>query len=138
MLTKVDRMSMASGLEIRVPFLDHDLVDFALSLPSEYKIVGSQRKRILYDAYKNDLPPELYQRPKKGFEVPLLTWLNKSSIKYELGKLTDESFINDQGIFEYKQVRRLMKSLNSYNPNDSHARIWALLVFQWWYRKHFM
>jgi len=74
MLRKVDSMSMAHSLEVRTPFLDHRLVEFVNKLPVEYKINQGMRKRILQDAFKNDLPSELYNRPKKGFEVPLLQW----------------------------------------------------------------
>ena len=71
-LVKVDRMSMANSLEVRVPFLDHEIVEFAFTLPTESKINGDIRKRILQDTFKDILPTELYNRPKKGFEVPLL------------------------------------------------------------------
>ncbi|MFT4982415.1 MAG: asparagine synthase (glutamine-hydrolyzing), partial [Bacteroidia bacterium] len=74
MLTKVDLMSMANSLEVRVPFLDHELVEFACSLPEEYKITSSIRKRILQETYRADLPELLFKRPKHGFEVPLLNW----------------------------------------------------------------
>ena len=74
MLTKVDLMSMANGLEVRVPFLDYEVVNFLFSLPSDYKINGRMRKRILQDSFRDILPRQLYNRPKKGFEVPLLKW----------------------------------------------------------------
>ncbi len=135
MLVKADRMSMAHGLEVRVPFLDHELVELANSMPEDYKVMGNQRKRILYDAYRDDLPPELYQRPKKGFEVPLLSWLKNSGIRYELAKLTDEKFLADQGIFDPKKVKKITRSLKSSSPSDNHARAWAILVFQWWWRR---
>ena len=74
MLTKVDKMSMASSLEVRVPFLDHHVVDFANSLPSAFKIKGSTTKRLLRRGFENDLPSEVFHRPKHGFEVPLEEW----------------------------------------------------------------
>ena len=67
MLTKVDLMSMAHGLEVRVPFLDHEVVEYAFSLPAESKLKGSFRKRILQDAFKDILPATLYNRPKARF-----------------------------------------------------------------------
>ncbi len=72
MLTKVDLMSMANGLEVRSPFLDYELVNFTFSLPADYKIDSSLRKRVVQDSFRALLPAELYNRPKKGFEVPLL------------------------------------------------------------------
>ncbi|ELR72770.1 Asparagine synthetase [Fulvivirga imtechensis AK7] len=136
MLTKVDRMSMANSLEIRVPFLDHEIVEFAFSLPADSKINSQLRKRIVQDTFRDLLPTELYNRPKKGFEVPLLKWLRqemKSTIKDDL--LADH-FIQQQGIFDVKTVQKLKRKLFSANPGDVHARIWGLLVFQWWWKRH--
>lgn len=137
MLKKVDMMSMAASLEVRVPFLDHELVEFVLNLPAEYKINGSMRKRILQDAYRDILPPELYRRPKKGFEMPLLDWL-KTSLQSDLDKsLFDRDKIEAQGIFNWGNVESLKQKLHSSNPEDSHAQVWALYIFQKWYERHF-
>ncbi|MBX2915101.1 MAG: asparagine synthase (glutamine-hydrolyzing) [Cyclobacteriaceae bacterium] len=135
MLTKVDSMSMANSLEVRVPFLDYRVVDFIFSLPDDYKINRSMRKRILQDAFRNELPPELYNRPKKGFEVPMLNWLRKE-LQPMLDDLLSEKMIIEQGIFNYTEIQKLKAQLNSSNPQDVHARIWALLVFQSWYSKY--
>jgi asparagine synthase (glutamine-hydrolysing) len=134
MLTKVDSMSMANSLEVRVPFLDYRVVDFIFSLPDDFKINRSMRKRILQDAFRDELPPELYNRPKKGFEVPMLSWLRKE-LKPMLEDLLSEKTISEQGIFNYSEVKKLKSQLDSSNPQDVHARLWALLVFQSWYRK---
>ncbi|WP_456460258.1 asparagine synthase (glutamine-hydrolyzing) [Reichenbachiella sp.] len=136
MLKKVDLMSMANSLEVRVPFLDHELVDFVFSLPESMKINGSIRKRILQDTYRHILPSELYNRPKKGFEIPLLDWL-KSSLKSELTThLFDRDLIESQGLFSWHEVMALQKQLFSRNPEDSHARVWGLYVFQKWHAKY--
>ena len=74
MLFKVDSMSMANSLEVRSPFMDYRVVEFAVSLPSEFKVNTKGRKQIVQDAFRNILPKELYNRPKQGFEVPLLAW----------------------------------------------------------------
>lgn len=129
MLTKVDLMSMMRGLEVRVPFLDHEFVSFAFTLPEASKINTAMKKRILQDAFRNDLPPQLYKRPKKGFEVPLLDWFRtdlRSKIEEELG----ERFIAEQGIFDPAAMKALRQQLFSSNPGDAPAHIWALLVFQ--------
>ncbi len=136
MLTKVDLMSMANGLEVRTPFLDFELVNFVFSLPDEYKINASLRKRIAQDAYRDFLPTELYNRPKKGFEVPLLKWLRKEMKSLIEEDLLSEKFINEQNIFNYSAIAQLKKQLFSSNPGDVHARIWALIVFQWWWKKY--
>jgi asparagine synthase (glutamine-hydrolysing) len=135
MLTKVDLMSMANGLEIRTPFLDVEVVDFAFSLPSDYKINSSIRKRILQDSFRDLLPGELYNRPKKGFEVPLLKWFRGELRATITDDLLSEKFILEQGVFDYAEIARLKKQLFSSNPGDIHARIWGLIVFQWWWRK---
>ena len=137
MLTKVDRMSMANSLEVRVPFLDHEVVELAFSLPGGSKINGKMRKRVLQDAYKDMLPNALYNRPKKGFEVPLLKWFRNEMKSLILDDLLREDFIHDQGVFEPLEVNRLTKQLFSSNPEDVHARIWGLIVFQWWWKKYF-
>ncbi|MCE2956277.1 MAG: asparagine synthase (glutamine-hydrolyzing) [Flammeovirgaceae bacterium] len=136
MLTKVDWMSMANGLEVRTPFLDFELVNFAFSLPDDYKINSSMRKRVLQDAFRNLLPPELYKRPKKGFEVPMLKWLRQEMKSLIQDDLLSEKTINEQGVFNYGEIKKLKEQLFSNNPGDVHARIWALLVFQWWWKKY--
>lgn len=136
MLTKVDLMSMANGLEVRVPFLDKDLVAFVFSLPEHFKIDGQMRKKILQDAYREDLPAMLYQRPKKGFEVPLLPWMRKELKGLIMDDLLGEKLIAEQGIFDPKAIRQVKKKLFSSNPGDIHARVWGLIVFQWWWKKH--
>ena len=136
MLTKVDLMSMANGLEVRVPFLDYQVVNFLFSLPDDYKINSSIRKRILQDAYRDILPEKLYNRPKKGFEVPLLKWFRKEMKSLIVDDLLSEKNITEQDIFNYAEIEKLKRQLFSANPQDVHARIWALIVFQTWWRKY--
>ena len=136
MLKKVDAMSMANSLEVRVPFLDHQVLDFVFRLPEHMKINGSLRKRILQDAYRDTLPAELYNRPKKGFEMPLLDWL-KTSLKSELDThLFNRDKIEDEGFFQWNEIQRLQKQLYSNNPQDSHARVWGLYIFEKWKKKY--
>lgn len=136
MLTKVDMMSMANGLEVRVPFLDYELVNFVFSLPAEFKINGSIRKRILQDAFRDMLPRQLYNRPKKGFEVPLLKWFRNEMRSLIMDDLLSEKMIVNQGVFDYAEINKLKSQLFSSNPGDIHARIWGLIVFQWWWKKY--
>lgn len=136
MLTKVDMMSMAQGLEVRTPFLDVDFVNFVYTLPSHYKIDRRLRKKILQDTYRDFLPRALYNRPKKGFEVPLLPWFRKELRSLITDELLSREFIEKQHIFDYTEIEKLKKQLFSAAPGDVHARIWALIVFQWWWRKY--
>ena len=137
MLTKVDLMSMANGLEVRVPFLDYEVVNFIFSLPDDFKINSSIRKKILQDTFREMLPAELYNRPKKGFEVPLLKWFRNEMKSLIIDDLLSKKLIEEQGIFNYEEIEKLKKQLFSSNPGDIHARIWGLIVFQWWWKKYF-
>ena len=136
MLSKVDWMSMAHGLEVRVPFLDHELVNFVARLPVESKINNRTSKRLLRDTFKEMLPPELYRRSKQGFEVPLLSWMRKELNGTINNELLNERLITDQGVFDKATVSNLKHKLHSRDPGDSPARIWGLLVFQKWWQKY--
>jgi asparagine synthase (glutamine-hydrolysing) len=135
MLTKVDLMSMANSLEVRVPFLDYEVVNFAFSLPDHFKINKSIRKMILQDSFRDILPAELYNRPKKGFEVPLLKWFRNEMKSTITNDLLSEDRVQAQGVFNYSEVDKLKRQLFSSRPGDSHARIWGLIVFQHWWKK---
>lgn len=135
MLTKVDRMSMAHGLEVRNPFLDVEVVNYLFTLPDHFKIDARMRKKLLQDSFRDFLPAELYNRPKKGFEVPLLKWMRKELKGVIKDELLSRKFIEEQGIFNYKEIRKLKNQLFALSPGDIHARMWGLVVFQWWWRK---
>lgn len=136
MLRKVDLMSMSNGLEVRTPFLDHHLVNFAFSLPSNYKIDGNMKKKLVQDAARELLPPELYNRPKQGFEVPLLPWF-KGELKEQIEKeWLHEKFIAEQNLFRSESVNELWKKANSSNPQDSAGNIWALICFNAWWKRY--
>jgi asparagine synthase (glutamine-hydrolysing) len=135
MLTKVDLMSMANSLEVRTPFLDFELVDFAASLPPDYKVNGNGRKLIVQDAFRSILPEELYHRPKHGFEVPLLKWFREDLNSWIFDDLLSDKELIAQGLFNPDAVKKLRAQLMSNDPGDATARIWALIVFQNWYRR---
>lgn len=136
MLHKVDSMSMCQSLEVRTPFLDHRLVEFAFSLPTEYKINSQMKKRILQDACRHLLPNELYNRPKQGFEIPLLQWFRTDMHQQTFKELFSREFIEHQGIFHFEAIERLLKRIHSTNPEDSAITLWKLLVFQNWWQKN--
>ena len=134
MLHKVDSMSMANSLEVRVPFLDHNIVDFAFNLPSYYKIDGRMKKKVLQDAARHLLPKELYNRPKKGFEVPLVKGFKKelrSWIEYDL---FEDDLIREQNIFNPKYIHSLKNTIFNTNNFDQN-KIWGILAFQHWWKK---
>ena len=138
MLVKADRMSMANSLEVRVPFLDVNVVDYAFEIPAEFKISRSDRKIILKDAFKEDLPEQLLSRGKKGFEVPLLKWLTTDLKDLLVNDLLSKDFIENQNLFNYSAVKVVLDQLFSNNPGDASARDWGLLIFQAWYKKHLL
>ena len=136
MLTKVDLMSMANSLEVRVPFLDHELVEFACSLPEKYKITSSIRKRILQETYRADLPELLFKRPKRGFEVPLLNWFKGALNSLIKEDLLSASLLAEQNIFNQSAITALLNKMHSSDPGDSATHIWNLIVFQTWWKKY--
>jgi asparagine synthase (glutamine-hydrolysing) len=137
MLVKVDLMSMANSLEVRNPFLDYRVVDYAFSLPESYKIDATRRKKILVDSFMDLLPAALFNRNKQGFEVPLLHWFKNELKPLIETDLLKDDFIAAQGVFNLKAIRNLKKQLFSNNPDDSVAKIWGLLVFQHWWKKYY-
>mgnify|MGYP000849095459 CR=1 FL=1 len=136
MLTKVDRMSMRNSLEVRVPFLDYRIVEFAFSLPVSSKINGNIKKKIVQDAFSEILPKELYNRPKKGFEVPLLQWFRGELKDKITNDWLQDDYIKEQGIFDVETIQNIKRQLLSPNPGDVHAQIWALIIFQNFWRKY--
>ncbi len=133
MLHKVDSMSMANGLEVRVPFLDHKIVNFAFSLPANYKINGGMKKRVLQDAVRHLLPKELYKRPKHGFDVPLMKGY-KGALKGWVQEMLDDKFVEEQGVFSVEFTKKLKKTIFETSNYDQN-QVWAILAFQHWWKK---
>lgn len=138
MLVKVDMMSMAASLEIRSPFLAYQVVDFAFGLPASYKIDRHMKKRIVQDAFRPMLPEAIYNRPKHGFEIPLLGWMRQELWGLINDDLLADKFVREQGIFNPDAISHLKKKLHSANPEDSHATVWALIMFQTWWKQFMM
>ena len=136
MLFKVDHMSMANGLEVRTPFLDHNLVNFAFEIPVQFKINQSIRKKIVQDSFKAILPERLYNRPKKGFEIPVTAWLKGELNHLITADYFSQSYINEQGLFNWSAVEKQLKKLQSNDVGNSSGTIWNLMVFQRWYVKY--
>lgn len=136
MLVKVDLMSMANSLEVRVPFLDHEHVGYVFSLPWQYKFGKDQGKKILRDAFKDLLPETILNRPKHGFEVPLLKWFRTELRSFIHNDMLGDTIIREQGLFQPNAIKNLLKQLDSPDPGDAAARVWGLLVFQYWWIKN--
>ncbi len=135
MLVKVDRMSMANSLEVRSPYLDYRIIEFVNTLPSEYKINSRYAKKILRETYKAYLPRQIFERPKKGFEIPIDFWL-KNSLKEKLDYYFSPHYIHAQKLFNAEVLQRVYTKFLSANPEDSGRTIWAYFVFQKWHEKY--
>jgi len=128
MLVKVDRMSMANSLEVRVPFLDHRLVDFAMRLPISHRIGHGNSKRILKDAYRPMLPTSVFDRPKKGFEVPLESWFN-GPLRQQIEEALDPDRAAETGILSPDFVSGLRTRFRKGKCAKEVHLIWALVVW---------
>ncbi len=134
MLNKVDWMSMRNSLEVRVPFLDHRVVDLAFSMPGKLKLHRGKTKYILKETFKDILPTSLYNRPKAGFEVPISQWL-KTDLNFLIHEYLARERIEAQGIFHYTVIEDLIQKHMS-NRTDTSWMLWNLIVFQHWYRMY--
>jgi asparagine synthase (glutamine-hydrolysing) len=130
-LSKVDRASMAVSLETRAPFLDHRIGQFAASLPLEYKLRGSKGKYILRKAVEGLIPASVLDRPKKGFGIPIASWL-KGRLNSLMHDLLETKRLNEQGLFEPAYVSKLIDE-HEKGVASHHKQLWTLLVFQLWY-----
>ena len=130
-LVKVDRMSMATSLEARVPFLDHRIVEFAFSLPPRLKMKGFKTKALLNRTFWNDMPPEVQNRDKQGFSIPIKNWI-RDELKSMMLDLLESTRIRNQGLFNASTINRLIDEHLKRKENHSH-RLWALMMFQQWY-----
>jgi asparagine synthase (glutamine-hydrolysing) len=135
MMAKVDGMTMASGLEARVPFLDHVLVERVLSLPSSLKLRGLTSKFLLRKAVAEFLPKPILARAKHGFEVPMDDWIRGELHEYVNDYLNEER-IAREGFFRWPTVERLLDRHNGHRANLGH-QIWILLMFEVWHEKYF-
>lgn len=129
-LTKVDRASMAVGLEVRCPLLDHRLVEFAWSLPPSMKVSRKSGKRILRDLLAEMVPPRLFDRPKTGFAIPLHTWL-RGSLRDWAEQLLDPTVVAAQGYLNAQEITRVWKEHLS-GRRDHKDSLWSVLMFQAW------
>jgi asparagine synthase (glutamine-hydrolysing) len=132
-LYKVDRMSMAHSLEVRPPFLDDRIVDFAARLPRRFKMTLFQSKRILRHLMKEALPPAVLRRPKVGFDIPIHEWFRGILRPLLLDTLTQNS-IEESGVLHWPAVNRLIHEHIERKANWGY-QLWGLLTLVLWMKR---
>jgi asparagine synthase (glutamine-hydrolysing) len=131
LLVKADRMSMAHSLELRVPFLDHHLIEFAARLPQHFKVNGGTTKYLLKKVAEPLLPREIVYREKKGFPVPTKSWF-----RADLAGFARETLLASTGAArEFLSAGEIEHVLDSHNREDRSDQIFSLLVFQLWHQQ---
>jgi len=133
-LAKVDTMSMAHSLEVRVPFLDHELVEFIASIPSDLKLRRWEGKYILKKAVADLLPQEIINRPKQGFSCPMKNWITNELLELLHDTLT-EIRVKERGLFNYKGIQKMIEE-HRYLQRNHNQVLWMLLVFDLWCREY--
>lgn len=134
LLTLTDRISMAHSLEVRVPFLDHELLEFAATIPPALKLAGMEKKHILKRAVADLLPEDFLTRRKMGFSAPVAVWF-RNELRDFVEDTLSESSLRAAGIFEPAMVRRILDAHYSRKANLDNT-IWALITFSIWYRSY--
>lgn len=129
-LVKVDRTAMAVSLETRVPMLDKDVVEFAWTLPIDYKNGGGTGKRVLRDVLYRYVPKEMMERPKKGFSIPIRKWLREKELREWAEALIDRKTLITQGILNPDVVWKLWNDF--IEKGEWRIQIWYILMFQQW------
>jgi len=130
-LVKVDRASMAHGLEVRVPFLDHRFVELVAGLPEGWKLKGFTTKYLWKKAIRDRIPDEIGKRGKKGFGIPIARWLC-GELRDLMLDLLSERRLKKQGIFNPSVVKTLVSDHLAHRA-DNRKKIWNLLIFQLWW-----
>ncbi|MEM7468800.1 MAG: asparagine synthase (glutamine-hydrolyzing) [Pseudomonadota bacterium] len=133
-LTKVDRASMAVSLEVRVPIIDHRVVEFAWTLPRNFKVRNGVSKWILREVLYKRVPKQLIERPKMGFAVPIDQWF-RSSLKEWAGDLLSRDLINRYGLVKPEPIERIWAEHQSGNRNWA-ALLWNVIMLQSWCEKN--
>ncbi|MEP5072313.1 MAG: asparagine synthase-related protein, partial [Crocinitomicaceae bacterium] len=133
-LVKVDRASMKNSLEVRSPFLDKQLINFAINLPTKLLFNNGQSKYLLKKLAEKYIAPDIAKRPKMGFGIPLAIWLRNEYEELINAYLRSETF-RSRAFFDVQQVDRILEEHKS-NQRDHGNKIWSLLCFEIWCRKY--
>ena len=132
LLIKADKITMANSLELRVPLLDHKVLEFAASLPAGHKVAGGQTKRVLKAAFAKELPQQVLRRKKAGFPVPYASWL-RGPLESQIQDILLSDRATSRGYFRRNEIARLLRA-NSHNGNYS-KEIFSLLTLELWHQR---
>lgn len=130
-MVKADKMTMANSLELRVPFLDHHVFEFAATIPTKYKIRKGLTKYLLRQAFSDILPASAVNRPKRGFPVPTRSWL-KDALKKEVEEVLADPVLDEY--FSRQMINRMIFD-HSNGTADNSRKLWVLVVFTIWYNQ---
>lgn len=133
-LVKVDRASMAVGLEAREPLLDHHIVEWAINLPLSIKYNNGKLKHILKSIAHKYVPKHLLDRPKQGFNIPIMTWV-REDMNWLISDLLNSHKIEQQGIFNTNTIDHILLEFKRGEQTFYDKIVWQLIVFQLWYQK---
>jgi len=128
-LRKTDRLSMWHSLEVRVPFLDHKVVEFSATIPAKYKLKGWEKKHVLIKSLEGVVPRRILNRRKQGFSIPLAQWLRGPLKEFMLARLLS---LKSSGLFKQSAVNRILKEHEAGYRNHE-TKLWVMLVFLLWY-----
>jgi asparagine synthase (glutamine-hydrolysing) len=131
----VDNMTMAWGLEARVPFLDHELVELAARIPADFKVNDAGGKHILKEASRKVLPAEVIDRPKGYFPVPALKYLRGPFLEFVRDVLNDRR-CRERGLFNRSYVDRLLDNPEGELTPKGHSKLWQVAVLESWLQTH--
>ena len=133
LLLRGDKLTMANSLEARIPLLDHKLVEFASGLPNHLKLDGANRKVLLRRVASNLLPPQIINRPKQGFPIPIERWLQAEASSL-MKDMLSKSSIESRGLLNTKYVEQLVaQHLRGYA--DHSTQLWGLISLEMWFRR---
>ena len=133
-LRKADRLSMWHSLEVRVPFLDHKLVEFVATIPSQLKLKGWEKKHILIKSLEGILPDSILRRRKQGFSIPLGAWLRGPLRELVRTNLSGNA-LRDLGLFNLQAIERMLDD-HDRGVRNYETQLWALMVFVIWHRAY--
>lgn len=132
-LQKVDRATMTASLEGREPFLDHRVIEWAATLPDDFKYHNGEKKYILKEIVHEFIPKEMMDRPKMGFAIPIGSWM-QTDLRETVEEYLREDLIRKQGIFRWEYVDKLKHDFFN-GKKEYDVKMWYLLMFQMWYSK---